>query len=266
MPRIIYNQFPGMDKSYEGPLPWENNPSFKQTIEEHKAFTKMAAYKATLPNTLPGEEENIKIAASRVAGTVVKSQQIFSQNASIGPYTQQKGYQVGPSFAGNKVTTTVGGGVCKITALLYNVATLYDLKVIMRYPHSMTVPYVPPGQDATVHCGVKDVRFLNNTEGPIVIWSQKVGNSVYMAFYGTQRAPKVTWHHQVTKRHNYWTIERSNPSLLAGEEKIVIPGQEGLVVHSWVTVEYPDGSQKTKKMGSSWYSANPCVIEHGPKR
>lgn len=262
----IYNQFPGMDKSYAGPLPWENDPSFRETIEKHRATIKMAAYKATLYDPLPGEGENIRIAADKLAGTVVQAQQIYSQNNSIGPYTQTRGYQAGPTYAGNRVTTTVGGGVCKIASLLYNVATLSDLNIIMRFPHSMTVPYVPPGQDATVYCGVKDIRFLNNTEGPIVIWSQKVGNSVYMAFYGTQRAPKVTWHHRVTKRHNYWTIERLNRNLLSGEEKIVIPGQEGLVVHSWVTVEYPDGTEKVKKMGSSWYSASPCIIEHGPKK
>ncbi|WP_238472951.1 VanW family protein [Desulforamulus profundi] len=94
---------------------------------------------------------------------------IFSQNNTIGPYTSYKGYQTGPTYAGCNVTRTVGGGVCKIASLLYNVATLSDLKVIMRSPHSMTVPYVSPGQDATVFYGVKDFRFINDTEGPVVI-------------------------------------------------------------------------------------------------
>lgn len=262
----IYSQFKGMERSYQGPLPWENDPLFREALEKNKVPIKMAAYRATLHDPLPGEEDNIGIAAGKIAGKVVQPQQVFSQNNSIGPYTRQMGYQAGPTYAGNKVTTTVGGGVCKIASLLYNVVTLSDLQVIMRYPHSMTVPYVPPGQDATVYTGVKDFRFLNNTNGPVLIWSQKVGNTVYMALYGTQKAPKVTWHHRVLKRQNYWSLERLNPALRPGEEKIAIPGQEGLIVHSWVTIEYPDGTQTTKKMGPSWYSAIPCVIEHGPKQ
>ena len=262
----IYNQFAGMDQTYEGPLPWENDPSFRQAIEKHQTTIKMAAYKATLHDPLPGEAENISIAASKLAGTVVQPQQVFSQNATIGPYSRQKGYQAGPTYAGNKCTTTVGGGVCKIASLLYNVVTLSDLPVVMRFPHSMTVPYVPPGQDATVFMGVKDIRFLNNTDGPLIIWSQKVGHTVYMALYGTKKAPKVTWHHRVLKRHNYWTVERLNPALRPGEEKIAKPGQEGLIVRSWVTIEYSDGTKTSKKMGSSWYSASPCILEHGPKQ
>ncbi|AEG61089.1 VanW family protein [Desulforamulus ruminis] len=260
----IYNQFKGMDQTYEGPLPWENEQVFLEGMQKNNTPIKMAAYKAALHDPLPGEEYNIGLAASKLAGTVIKAGAVFSQNQTLGPYTQSKGYQAGPTYAGSKVTTTVGGGVCKIASLLYNVATLSDLQIIMRYPHSMTVPYVPPGQDATVFCGVKDLRFLNDTGGSVMIWSQKVGNTVYMALYGTKKPPKVTWHHRVLKRHNYWFTEKLNPNLPSGEEKIALPGQEGLIVRSWVTVEYPDKTKLTKNRGMSWYSASPCIIEHGP--
>ena len=153
----IYNHFKGMDRSYDGPLPWENDTKFIKRITKYNATIKMAAYKATLHDPLPGEGFNIRLAARQLAGTVVQPGKIFSQNNTIGPYTSYKGYQTGPTYAGCNVTRTVGGGVCKIASLLYNIATLSDLKVIMRSPHSMTVPYVPPR--AGCHCLLWCERF-----------------------------------------------------------------------------------------------------------
>ena len=260
----IYKQFIGMDKSYSGPLPWEYTARFRNTLEKNNTPVLMAAYKATLPDPIKAEGYNIGLAARQLAGKVVQPGEIFSQNTAIGPYTEYRGYQAGPTYAGNQLVTTVGGGVCKIASMLYNLATFCDLKIIMRSCHSMTVPYVPPGQDATVYYGVKDLRFLNNTKGPILIWSEKVDDTLYMAFYGQQKPPKVTWHHEIKKCTKYWTEYRYNPSLPPGNEKTIMPGQNGYVVKSWVIVEYPDGKVVKKDKGTSWYSASPCIIERGP--
>jgi vancomycin resistance protein YoaR len=262
----IYEQFKGMEKPYEGPLPWEKNARFRETIKKHNTPVLMAAYRATLHDPLPGEGYNIGLAAKQLAGTVVRPGEIFSQNRAIGPYTEYRGYQSGPTYMGNRYTTTVGGGVCKIATMLYNVVTFSDLKVIMRSSHSMTVPYVPPGQDATVYYGARDFRFLNNTEGPVVIWSQKVGDTLYMALYGTTKPPKVTWHHKIIKRTRYWTEYRYNPELPPGTEKVIAPGQDGYVVKSWVTMEAPGGTVTLKQKGTSWYNASPRIIERGPRK
>ena len=258
--------FPGMDRSYEGPLPWEGNTKFQEVIKKNNTPVRMSAYKATLHDPILGEGYNIGLAADQLAGTTIQPGKIFSQNQTIGPYTKSRGYSAGPTYAGNSITTTIGGGVCKIASLLYNVVTLSDLKVVMRSAHSMTVPYVPPGQDATVYDGVKDFRFMNNTDGPIVIWAQKVGDTVFMATYGCVEPPKVTWHHKVIKKTNFWTFYRKGQSLSPGEERVVMPGQCGLIVKSWVTVEYANGIIVTKKRGTSYYSASPRIIERGPQK
>jgi vancomycin resistance protein YoaR len=261
----IFKDFQGMEKSYDGPLPWEENAGFQKAVLKYNTKVRMAAYKATLPDPILAEGYNIGLAADYLAGKVVQPGEIFSQNNAIGPYTRYRGYKAGPTYAGNQLVATVGGGVCKIASLLYNVVTLSDLKVVMRYPHSMTVPYVPPGQDATVYSGVKDFRFMNNTGEPVLIWSQKVGDTLYMALYGCRKPPRVTWHHKVIKKTGYWTLYRQNQSLPPGQEKVAAPGQDGLVVKSWVIVEYPDGTVTSKKKGVSYYSASPRIIERGPR-
>lgn len=261
----IYKNFKCMEKPYTGPLPWEKDMKFLKAMIINNTPVLMAAYKATLPDPIMAEGYNIGLAAEQLAGQVVQPGEIFSQNEAIGPYTEERGYKAGPTYAGNRFITTVGGGVCKIASLLYNVVTFSDLEVIMRSSHSMTVPYVPPGQDATVYYGVRDFRFRNSTNGPIVIWAQKVDNTLYMAIYGCQRPPKVTWHHEVKKRIKYWTEYRYNPSLPPGTEKVISPGQDGCVVRSWVTVEAPGGKVTVKEKGTSWYSPSPRIIERGPK-
>jgi vancomycin resistance protein YoaR len=131
----------------------------------------------------------------------------------------------------------------------------------------MTVPYVPPGQDATVFYGVKDFQFRNNTGKPILIWSQKADTKLYIALYGFVEPPQVTWHHTVLKRFGFWTRYKKNPSLAQGEEKVLLAGQEGLIVRSWVTVAPVDGPVIIKKRGVSFYSPGPRVIETpGPVR
>jgi len=262
----VYQEFPGMDKPYTGPLPWQKDHKFLETLKQHNTLVLMAAYKATLPDPIQAEGYNIGLAAQQLAGSVVQPGEIFSQNGTIGPYTEYRGYQAGPTYAGNQLVTTVGGGVCKIASVLYNVVTFSDLAVIMRSCHSMTVPYVPPGQDATVYYGVKDIRFLNNTDGPVVIWSQKVGDTLYMALYGRHKPPQVTWHHTVQKHLKYWTEYRHNPNLPPSTEKVTAPGQDGFVIKSWVTVKTPDGKVTSKEKGGSWYNASPRIIERGPRK
>lgn len=260
----IYKQFPGMESSYQGPLPWEKNPKFQEAIIKNGTPVLMSAFKATLHDPIMSEGYNIGLAADQLAGTVVKAGETFSQNKTIGPYVRQRGYREGPTYAGNCLVTTVGGGVCKIATMLYNVVTFSDLPVIMRNSHSMLVPYVPPGQDATVYYGVRDFRFLNDTDSPVLIWSQKVDNTLYMALYGRNKPPKVTWQHRVIKRIKYWTLYRPNPSLLPGTEKEVMPGMDGYIVKSWVEVKSPDGAVIIKKKGTSYYNACPRIIERGP--
>ncbi|MHB8157121.1 MAG: VanW family protein [Desulfocucumaceae bacterium] len=261
----IYNSVKDMERPYRGPLPGEGDPKCQETIKKYNNMLLMAAYKAELSDPIMAEGYNIGLAAEQLAGKVVQPGEIFSQNNAIGPYTRHRGYRDGPTYSGNQVITTVGGGVCKIATMLYNVVTFSDLKVIMRSSHSMTVPYVPPGQDATVYYGVRDFRFMNDTDGPVVIWSRKKGDVLYMALYGCRKPPVVTWRHKVIKRMEYINSYHLNPTLPPGKEKVVAQGQDGYIVKSWVTLEKPDGTVTTREKGTSYYNPSPRIIDHGPR-
>lgn len=245
-------------------LPWEGKTLFQRQLAALGLQYRMAAFQTTLPDPLPGEEANVALAADLLAGRSLGPGAAFSLNRTIGPYRKEKGYRDGPAYVGSKVRKTSGGGVCKIASTLYNVVTLAGLQVLERHAHGMQVPYVPPGQDATVAEGAKDFRFRNNTPGPLSIWADTRGNTLYLAIYGNTKPPKVTWRHQVLKRWPTRTIRRSNSALKPGSVKVAVPGAEGLVVRSELLIEYPDGRVEHRRLKLDVYRPLPEVIESNP--
>lgn len=246
-------------------MPWENDDEFTKARLRNGTNVLLGGYKTVLKDPLPGEEYNVHLAASMLAGIVIKPGEVFSQNAAIGPYTQDKGFEKGPTYIGTTLTTTVGGGVCKIASTLYNVAVLSNLKIVERHNHTMPVPYVPYGQDATVsYYGNKDIRFANNTGSDIMIWAQGIDNVLYMAFYGSQPAPGVEWKHEVLQVIKAPVQYKINPRMGPGEQKLLLEGMDGAVVKSWVTVS-TNNNTETRYMGVSSYRPMPHLIERGPQ-
>ena len=237
-------------------LPWENTARFHEAKRKAGSKVRMAAFRTTLPDPLPGEEANVALAADRLAEIVVPPGRVFSMNNTLGPYSAERGYKKGPVYVGSTISTTIGGGVCKIATTLYNAAVLANLAVIARRPHGMLVPYVPPGQDATVSYGEQDFSFSNGTAHPILIWAGTRGNTLEIAFYGYKKPPRVVWHHRILSRQAIPTIKRKGPNPLGKE----IPGAEGMAVRTWLSIIDASGKTTTKQLGIDRYRPMPRVV------
>ena len=87
----------------------------------------------------------------------------FSYNGTIGNPSLANGSKVASVFENGKTAQGVGGGVCQVSSTLYSAVLYADLEVVERRSHSMTVSYVPKGQDATVVYGGQDFKFRNIT-------------------------------------------------------------------------------------------------------
>ncbi len=246
-----------------GLLIWENEEEFLKLITDYKTLVRIAAFQTTLPDPLPGEEYNVGLAAEMLAGTLVKPGQIFSLNKTLGPRTKEKGFSEGPAYSGSQVIKVIGGGICKISTTLYNTAILADLEIIERRPHGMLVPYVPAGQDATVSYGATDFKFRNTTGKPIIIWAEKIDNTLFMAFYGGVAPPKITWRHQVLRSWKMPVYRRYNPTLKQGEERVVQSGAEGVWVKNWIVKWREKKIIETKYLGTDYYSPMPKIVEFG---
>ncbi len=251
------------EKIISDAYPWENNPEF---IEARRAFNTpllMAGFQATLPDPILNERHNISLASEFLKGAVVQPGEIFSLNRRIGWRSPQRGFKEGPMYYGGRIMPTFGGGVCKIASVIYNVAVLANQEIIERHPHSMTVPYVPPGQDATISYGTKDFKFRNVSDHPILIWAQNISGTLYIAFYGNSHPPQVRWVHRTLSESPTWTEYRYDPSLPKGQQKIIYEGTSGISVQSKVIITMPDGREVIKHMGISAYQPRSHLVAIG---
>ena len=94
-------------------------------------------------------------------------------NAVVGPRTEAAGFKKAPEYAGNETVEGVGGGVCQASTTLYDAVIMAGMEIIERWPHSMTVSYVEPSQDAAVEYGGKNFIFRNDTEHTIYIYTEE---------------------------------------------------------------------------------------------
>ncbi len=120
---------------------------------------------------------NIELAAEAIDSHVVFPGESFSFNGVVGKRTKEKGYKRAPVIVRGELTEGIGGGICQVSSTLYNAVDINGIEIVERYSHSRSVPYVPPGRDATVSWHGPDFVFKNKHNRPVLIRaSAKRGN------------------------------------------------------------------------------------------
>ncbi len=118
-------------------------------------------------------DNNLKITTSKINNTIVKKGEEFSFNEIAGCPTPDEGYKKAGVFVQNKIKKDYGGGNCQVSTTIYNAVLKVDgLEVTERHSHSRDVDYVQEGKDAAVAYGELDLKFKNNTDYDIKIYSE----------------------------------------------------------------------------------------------
>lgn len=97
----------------------------------------------------------------------------------------EKGYQRAKVIVRGEVSEGIGGGICQISSTLFNAADRAGLQIVQRYSHSRSVPYVPPGRDATVSWYGPDFVFQNKYEYPVLIRAVVYGGQISIMLYSS---------------------------------------------------------------------------------
>jgi len=113
--------------------------------------------------------KNLTLAAAALDGAVIGPGQVFSYNRTVGPRWPSRGYEKAIIYQNGEMVEDYGGGVCQVSTTLYNAAVAAGLQIVERHHHSLPVPYVPDGFDATVSYGTLDFRFRNSTRDSLSI-------------------------------------------------------------------------------------------------
>lgn len=118
--------------------------------------------------------ENLKIATSRIDGTVIMPGETFSFWKTVGRPTRRKGYKEGMVLFNGRVIAGVGGGLCQLSNLIYWMTLHTPLTVVERWRHSYDVfpdsnRTQPFGSGATCSYNYIDLQIRNDTSQPFVL-------------------------------------------------------------------------------------------------
>lgn len=139
----------------------------------------------TKHNTNENRNTNLRLLSQALDGYILQPGEEFSYNAVVGERTAERGYLPAPAYSGNRLTDSVGGGVCQGSSTLYNCVLLADLEVTNRTCHGAKISYLPLGLDAAVNWGTTDFRFKNNWNFPIMIQAWVTDEYLEMEILGT---------------------------------------------------------------------------------
>ena len=157
------------------------------TVEELQAllFRDVLAEYTTYAGSNYDRNENLRLAAEAINGTVMNPGDVFSYNGTLGERTPEKGYRPGASYVNGETVLDYGGGICQVTSTLYYCTVLADLKIVERECHGYASSYTPLSTDATVFWGGIDFKFENNTQYPIRIEASAEYGNVTVRLIGT---------------------------------------------------------------------------------
>lgn len=234
----------------------------KKELEANLFSSTLGSYSSDFSSSSENRALNVKKASEAVNGKILMPGDTFSYNGTIGNPSLANGYKVASVFENGKTTQGVGGGVCQVSSTLYCAVLYADLSVVERHNHSLTVGYVPNGQDATVSYGSLDFKFKNNTEYPIKINSVVNGRKLSISIIGAKYSPerKIEITNKTVSTIVPTETEIPDPSLPVGTRKVSATGKKGYVVDTYKTV-YENGVKKsTNKITRSTYKMVPTEV------
>lgn len=238
----------------------------KKDLEKKLFSATLGTYTTDFSTSTENRAFNVKRASDSMHETYLMPGEEFSYNDVIGNPSAENGYKMASVYENGKTTQGVGGGVCQVSSTLYSAVLYADLEVAERYNHSLTVAYVPKGQDATVSYGVLDFKFKNNTEYPVKVSSVIEGKKITVSIIGTEYSPKrkVELSHSLVSTIAPTENVKEDPTLPMGTKEVSEKGKNGYIVDTYKTV-YENGVKvKSGKITRSTYRAIPAEVLIGP--
>ena len=223
----------------------------------------LETYSTPLENKEENTIYNIKLASEVINGILVKPQDIFSFNEYVGPAEKADGYKESTIIANGLFVNGYGGGICQVSSSLYNAVLLANLPIVERYNHSVygeATKYVPLGQDAAIFYGFKDLRFKNNSDHIIVIFSKVFRDTLQVSILGgNEGKAEVEIISKDKKVIDYQIIREKDSKLEAGQEKVVQEGVPGYQIKTYRIVR-KDGEDKIEFLAEDTYKSVPMII------
>jgi len=144
-----------------------------------------------------GRKANVRKAINERENNVfIPTDAVFAFNDTLGNVTISNGWHMALTiFEGVNLRPAPGGGICQASTTVYRAALNAGLPILEQKNHSLYVTYYEPygvGLDATIFPGSQDLKFKNDTGGPIIVQSYTEGDEAIVNMFGYDDQRTVT--------------------------------------------------------------------------
>lgn len=152
---------------------------------------------------------NLKLAASKLNGVVLKPNEEWSFNATVGERSEKEGYKIAHVITAGEMVDGLAGGTCQISTTLFGAAFFAGLDIVKTTNHSRPSAYTPLGFDATVVWPNTDLKLKNPYDFPVVIHYRVANGEALVEILGRPRPyDKVVFERHVLESTPFSTEER----------------------------------------------------------
>ena len=148
------------------------NPLVRVKSQDQNYRYQSASIKTKFYGSPTSRVHNIQVGAKHLQTFILDSQSQFSINRSLGEVSAKTGYRKGLVITSKGILPEYGGGLCQVSTSIYRAALVTGMQILERYPHSHAVSYYAQelghGLDAAIYLGVKDLKFANPHDYPVL--------------------------------------------------------------------------------------------------
>jgi vancomycin resistance protein YoaR len=181
----------------------------RQTLGIADISTVMGHHLTRFPVTDRDRNFNLKLAASKLNGVVLKPGEEWSFNTTVGERSEKEGYKVAHVITAGEMVDGLAGGTCQISTTLFGAAFFAGLDIVKTTNHSRPSAYTPLGFDATVVWPNTDLKLKNPYDFPVVIRYRVANGEALVEILGKPRPfDKVVFERHIVESTPFATEER----------------------------------------------------------
>jgi len=171
---------------------------------------------------------NLKLAASKINGYVLKPGEEWSFNGWVGERSQATGYKIAHVITAGEMVDGLAGGTCQISTTLFGASFFAGLEFPSVTNHSRPSTYTPLGFDATVAWPHTDFKLKNPYDFAVAIRYRVANGEAKVEILGKKRPfSKITFARQLVEEQPYSTEERLDEEMPEGQTMLDQPGFNG---------------------------------------
>ena len=239
-------------------------------------------YETKFPVTDRDRNFNLKLAASKVNGYVMKPGEEWSFNGTVGERSQKMGYKIAHVITAGEMVDGLAGGTCQISTTLFGAAFFAGLDIVKTTNHSRPSAYTPLGFDATVVWPDTDLKLKNPYDFPVALRYVVANGEAKVEVLGRKRPfDKIVFERHVIETTPFMSEERLDDEVKLDETSLDQAGfdgyklerfrrfyKDGKVVktNKW-TVNYKPVTEYIRRGTNPSPDAKPASVKeaHGPK-